>query len=177
MSTSLAARAVNTVIPAVTSETAGQLTRGTAAEPAARVLGAILGGVGGAKVITPARPATPAYQQAVDTLQREIPGLQLSAGERTNSNVMKIMESVAGEMPFSSGHAQDLNTAKAAAINRYFTEKAFDPAELTARGLPQEAVGPRQDVMAAGRQSLSDKYNDLARRNDDVEPERDPKHP
>lgn len=42
-----------TVIPAVASETAGQVTKGTSAEPMARVGGALLGGVGTAAASAP----------------------------------------------------------------------------------------------------------------------------
>ena len=136
------AKAVNTIAPALISETAGQLTKGQATEGPARAMGGVLGGLVGGKLVTPGRVATPAYQQAVDTLKREIPDLRLSAGERTNSGMMKIMESVAGEMPFSSGRAQDLNQAKAAAVNRYFTEKAFDPAALAAPSSTLPALRP-----------------------------------
>lgn len=43
---SVAQRAAQIVVPAVTSETAGQLTKGSQYEPAARIAGALLGGVG-----------------------------------------------------------------------------------------------------------------------------------
>lgn len=159
----VAARAVNTVVPALTSETAGQLTRGTAAEPYARALGAIFGGVGGAKMITPFAPATAARQRDVATLQGA--GIPLTAGERTGSNAMRWMESVAGDMPLSSGAAQARKQAQAAALDRAMTGHAFDPAELAARGIPAGEALPSTRVMAAGRESLSDEYNRLAAAN------------
>jgi hypothetical protein len=50
---SLTKRVAQTVIPAVASETAGQVTKGTAAEPYARFLGALTGGVATAKNARP----------------------------------------------------------------------------------------------------------------------------
>lgn len=46
-------------VPALASETAGQLTKGTAAEPYARVAGALAGGVAGAKAIPSVATAAP----------------------------------------------------------------------------------------------------------------------
>lgn len=45
--------------PAIASEAAGQLTKGTAAEPVARVAGAVLGGMGGARALRPAAAEVP----------------------------------------------------------------------------------------------------------------------
>lgn len=49
----IAARTLNTVAPAVASETAGQLTENTPYEPYARAIGGIAGGVTAAKAISP----------------------------------------------------------------------------------------------------------------------------
>jgi len=54
---SLATRAANAVVPALTSETAGQITKGSDVEPYARVAGALLGGAGVAALTRP-RPTT-----------------------------------------------------------------------------------------------------------------------
>ena len=55
----LVARAANAIVPALTSETAGQLTKGTAAEPYARLAGGLAGGaaVAGSRAILDARAA------------------------------------------------------------------------------------------------------------------------
>ena len=74
---SAAARVANTVIPGAFSETAGQITKGTAAEPWARGIAGVAGGVGAAKAITPAAPASAGRQAAVGVLERE--GIPLSA--------------------------------------------------------------------------------------------------
>ena len=110
----LAARAVNTVIPAVTSETAGQLTKGTAAEPWARGIAGVAGGVGGAKLITPAAPASATRQAAIATLERE--NIPLTAGQRTGSKPIQWAESTAADMPGSAGRAAEINAAQKAAL-------------------------------------------------------------
>jgi hypothetical protein len=157
------ARIVNTVVPALASEAAGQLTEGTPAEPYARFVAGMAAGPAVGKLITPAGPASAARQDAVAALERE--GIPVTAGQRTGSKPIQYMESNAADMPFSAGRAAEMNAAQAAAVDRAFTNRAFDPAELQARGLPPEASLPRPDVMAAGRQSLSDRYTQLSQAN------------
>ena len=161
---SLAARAVNTVIPAVTSETAGQLTKGTAAEPWARGIGGVLGGVGGAKLITPAAPASAARQAAIATLERE--NIPLTAGERTGSKPIQWAESTAADMPGSARRAADINAAQRAAYDKALTERTFDRGQLTQRGIPADVNLPDPGVAAAGKQSLSDRYKQIVGQHD-----------
>ena len=157
---SAAARVANTVIPAVTSETAGQITSGTAAEPWARAAGGIVGGVGGAKLITPTAPTSAARQAAVNTLQGE--GIPLTAGQRTGSRPLQWMESTAADMPVSAGRAQNMQAGQKAAYDRAVTERIYDRGELTARGVPADVNLPDPRVATAGRQSLSDEYTRLS---------------
>lgn len=152
-----AARVVNTVVPALASETAGQLTKGTAAEPYARGVAGLLAGPAAGKIITPAAPARPAYAAAVDTLQRE--GIPLTAGARTGSNTLKWMEGSAADMPGSAGRAADLNARTANAFDRAITERLYDRRELTARDVPADVNLPDRRVAVAGPASLSDTYN------------------
>lgn len=49
-------RGINVAVPAITSETAGQVTKGTAAEPYARIGGALLGGGAAALATSPRTP-------------------------------------------------------------------------------------------------------------------------
>jgi hypothetical protein len=156
---SAAARVANTVIPGAFSETAGQITKGTAAEPWARGIAGVAGGVGAAKAITPAAPASAGRQAAVGVLERE--GIPLSAGERTGSAPIRWAESVAADMPGSAGRAAEMNAATRGALDKTLTERTFDRAELTRRGIPPEANLPDPSVAVAGGKSLSDKYNQI----------------
>lgn len=153
-------RVLNTLVPAAASETAGQATKGTAAEPYARGVAGVMGGVLGARVVTPAPPPSAARQAAVAVLDRE--GIPIMAGDRTGSKAVRWAEAVAGDMPFSSGAAQTLQQNSAAALDRAATRRLFDPAELQRRGLPPEAALPNPDVMRVGRQSLNDEYTRLS---------------
>lgn len=159
----LAAKAVNTIVPAVASETAGQLTKGTPYEAPARGVTAIVSGITGAKILTPTAPPTAARRANVEVLERE--GIPLTAGERTGSNAIRWLETTAADMPASSGVAQARKQAQDAAINRVVTERMFDPAELARRGVPAEAQLPQQAVMHHGRQSLQDEYTRLSNAN------------
>lgn len=103
---SLGARFVrNVALPAIGSETAGQLTKGTVAEPYARLAGAMLSpAVEGAarRVITPL-PASVERQALADTLRNE--GVPLTAGQSSGSKPLQWMESALGDTPGSGGAA------------------------------------------------------------------------
>jgi hypothetical protein len=150
-------RVANTVASALTSETAGQLTKGTAAEPYARFFGGLFGGPAAGKIITPAAPAPAAYQAAVRTLEGE--GIPLSAGQRTGSKAIKMFESNAADMPGSGARAAELNANTANAYDRAVTERLYDRGELTARGVPPDVNLPDPRVSVAGPASLGATYD------------------
>ena len=102
----IAAKTLNTVVPAITSETAGQLTKDTPYEPYARAVGGVAGGFAGAKAITPVGPAEGAYARAVAALEKE--GIPLTAGQRTGSKKLQWTENAAIDMPLVGGQAARL---------------------------------------------------------------------
>jgi hypothetical protein len=155
----VAAKTLNTVVPAITSETAGQLTKDTPYEPYARLVGGLLGGVAGAKAVTPIRPASPAYQHDVTVLERA--GIPLTAGKRTGSRPLQWFESNAVDMPAVGGQAARLQNRASEGLNRAVTERVYDPAELAARGVPAGVHLPDSRVAVAGPASLSDNYTRL----------------
>lgn len=162
---SLASRAINTAVPAVASETAGQLTAGTAAEPWARALGGIAGGSVGAKLVTPTAPPSAAYQANVDALKAA--GVPLTAGVRTGSRPLQWMESAAADMPIAGPAAARLAGRSLEGYSRAATGQVFNrnaPA-FTRADIPPEATLPSPDVMAAGKQSLKDEYARLTAAN------------
>lgn len=163
----LLARATNVVVPAVASETAGQITKGSAIEPWARAGAGIGAGLGMGKIITPTAPPTVAHAEAVDRLRQQ--GIPLSAAERTGSKALGWLEASAADMPLSSRAAQAMKDRQGAAIDRRVTEQVFDPGELAVelamRGERATQTLPSQQAMAAGRQTLSDAYTDLSGRN------------
>jgi hypothetical protein len=155
----IAAKTLNTVAPAVTSETAGQLTKDTPYEPYARFAGGIGGGVAGARLVSPIGPAEGAYARAVAALEKE--GIPLTAGQRTGSKKLQWTESSAVDMPGIGGQAARLQAAPREALDRAVTQRIYDPAELTARGVPEGVGLPDPRVATAGPQSLSDAYTRL----------------
>lgn len=96
--------AVSRVTSAITaglgSEAAGQLTKGTAAEPYARLAGGVVGGFApGAigRIVTPA-PSSAARQRLVDVLAGE--GVtSVTAGQRTGNKGLQYAESILGDFP------------------------------------------------------------------------------
>jgi hypothetical protein len=152
-------KAVNTVVPAVTSETAGQLTKDTPYEPWARGVGGIVGGFAGAKAITPIGPADDAYARAVAAL--EDAGVPLTAGRRTGSKKLQWTESAAVDMPLIGGQAARLQDRMASGLDRAATNRVYDRAELTARGVPEDVHLPDPRVAVHGPESLKDNYGRL----------------
>jgi hypothetical protein len=152
----IAAKTLNTVVPAVTSETAGQLTKDTPYEPYARFAGGLVGGFVGAKAITPIGPADGAYAREVAKLERE--GFPLTAGRRTGNKNLQYMESNAIDMPLIGGQAARLRDAPLNALDRVVTERMYPRAELRARGVPDDVNLPNPQVAAEGPQILRDAY-------------------
>lgn len=99
--TSLAAKAAQVAAPAVLSETAGQITKGTAAEPYARVAGGMLGGVAtnfGARTVTPAGKIDGVRMNNVKELNRQ--GVDsLLAGQKTGHKMTRALEDASVSMP------------------------------------------------------------------------------
>jgi len=158
----------NVALPAIGSETAGQLTKGTEAEPYARVAGALLSpGIEGAarRVVTPL-PASAERQALAQTLRNE--GVNLTAGQSSGSKPLQWMESALGDTIGSGGPAARTmeNQAEqftAAALRRAgvdarrATPDVIDNA-FTRIGNDFEAIGQRNNVIADRRLG-----NDLAR--------------
>jgi hypothetical protein len=95
----------NVALPAIGSETAGQITKGTAAEPYARLAGALLSpGIETAarRAVTPL-PASAERQALAETLRNE--GVPLTAGQSSGSRPLQWMESALGDTPGSGGAA------------------------------------------------------------------------
>jgi hypothetical protein len=158
------ARIVNTVIPALASETAGQITKGTKAEPWARAIAGVGAGVVGGKAVTVAPPATRARQAAAAVADRE--GIPISAGDRTGSKFVRLLEETAGEQPLSMGAWQAFRQRQLEELNRKVTGRTFDPAELRRRGIPDEGSHlPHSDVFEQGKKSLRNDYEQLSKAN------------
>lgn len=151
----LARRAItNVVLPGVSSEAAGQATQGTAAEPYARVAGAILGGIAPssiARAVTPL-PASPARQRLVDILNNE--GVtSLTAGQRTGSPALRYAESALGDAPGAGGQT----TAMTNEGRAQFTDAALRRAGTGGEASPQ--------VLAANNARLGNEFETLSARN------------
>jgi len=159
------AKVVNTVAGGAGSEFAGQLTKDTAAEPWARALGGVAGGVTGAKALTPAPRASAQRVADLATIRAADPEFKFTAGQLTGSRPLEWLTQTARELPFTGGQAQAQE--QATRINRMMTGSMFDPAALRARGVPEElSTLPNARVMREGRQSLSDKYDQILQSND-----------
>jgi hypothetical protein len=147
----------NVALPAIGSETAGRLTKGTAAEPYARVAGAMLSPaaeIAARRVVTPL-PASAERQALAETLRNE--GVPLTAGQTTGSKPLQWMESALGDTPGSGGAAartmENQNEAfTAAALRRAgidaprATPEVIDNA-FTRIGNDFEGVGQRNNVV------------------------------
>jgi hypothetical protein len=114
----LPARALAAGTGAVASETAGQMTEGSAAEPWARMAGGILGSIVpsvGARMVTPA-PAPARLPRDIAALDAE--KIRVTAGQRSGNKPLQWAESVAEDTSFAGPHARDFREAQNADFTR-----------------------------------------------------------
>lgn len=150
-----AARGVNVVAPAVVSETAGQLTKGTEYEPWARAGGALAGGFlpnAAMRTVTPA-PTTADRAAAVEVLRRE--GVtDLTAGQKTGAKTLRTAESVTQDIPFGGSKARLMDEKQA---------EQFTRAALRRVGVNATRANP--EVIDGAFKTIGKKFDDLASRN------------
>ena len=135
---------------AIGSEAAGQMTEGTAAEPYARLGGALAGALAPGGLARVASPnSIPAERRAlIDALTRE--GVPLSAGQKTGSKALKYLES-------------ELGGGKAASVMEKQAE-AFTRAAAAKAGIKADRLTPQ--VMDDALTSIGTRFDDLGSRTD-----------
>lgn len=138
----------------VGSEAAGQATEGTAAEPYARVLGAVGGALSPGLVgraVTPL-PASQARQRLVDVLADE--GVtSLTAGQRTGNKALQYGEDMLGNAP---------GAGQSAANIRQRGQEQFTEAAMRRAGSGPDAT---PEVLAQNSQRLGNEFASLSARN------------
>lgn len=137
------------------SEAAGQATEGTKAEPYARVLGAVAGGVSPnvlSRAVTPL-PSNPARQRLVDILADE--GVtSLTAGQRTGNKALQYGEDMLGNAPGAGGSAANI---------RQRGQEQFTEAAMRRAGAGPDAT---PEVLAQNSDRLGNEFRALSARND-----------
>ncbi len=159
-------------LPAVVSETAGQLTKGTEAEPYARVLGAMAAPASlsaARRVVTPF-PAEATRTDLANVLANE--GVQMTAGQRTGNRPLQWAESVLGDTPFAGGRPGEIARNQ----QEQFTAAALRRAGETAdRATPEvvnhafDRIGNQFDAIGARNYVAPDQQfiNDIVGVRDD----------
>lgn len=152
------ARVVNVAAPAVVSETAGQIARGVGSgehEAAARIAGALAGGVVPKDIMRAATPITnaPARQAAVNLLESE--GVtSLTAGQRTGNKGLRWAEAASADVPGGGRRAGQIMDAQA---------EEFTRAALRSAGVNEtRATLP---VLDDAFDALGNQFDNLARNN------------
>lgn len=144
-------RLLQVVMPAVVSETAGQLTEGTPLEAPARIGGALVGGGGVAGVrraVTPGRVRDPQVLEDVATLERE--GVRsITAGQRLGDPRLKKQES--------------LSEFSAAARTAERGKEEFTREALRRAGIDAERATP--EVIDAAFDTIGSTFDQLQARN------------
>lgn len=143
------------LLPAAASETAGQATKGTAAEPYARTVAALAAPAlpsMARRAITP-NPITPERARLVSTMERE--GIPLTAGQKTGVESLKYKEAVRG--------------GQAAANIAEKQGEAFTKAILKRAGVNASRATP--EVMDDAFKTIGNKFDDLASRHN-ITPDR-----
>lgn len=154
-----ASRAARVAVPAVASETAGQVTEGTALEPWARIAGALAGGrvtnaAGNAagRTVTPL-PTNAERQAAVKLLESE--GVTaLTAGQKTGRKPLQWTESTLSDIPFAGKKANAMMEAQA---------EQFTRATLKRAGVSADRATPQ--VVDKAFTDLGNEFNALTARN------------
>jgi hypothetical protein len=172
-------RAAQVAVPAVASETAGQLTEGTAFEPIARVAGAIAGTRApnlAARTVTPA-PADPARQAAVNTLRNE--GVtSLTAGQTTGNNRLRWVEDATSMVPGGGGRATAMQGQAAEQYTRAALKRAGIQADRATpdvidnafRSIGQEFDQFAQTINVRATPTFANRLTQLADRYESVTP-------
>ena len=144
---SIPVRIAQVIAPALTSETAGQLTEGTELEPFARLAGAIFGGasIGAARrIISPSKPPTP--EAAADIAKLENAGVRsITAGQRADNTRLIKRETLQPES--SAGLKLEKQTEE-------FTEAALRLAGI-------QSKRARQDILADAAENIGKRFDDL----------------
>lgn len=164
----LGAKLVSRVaVPAAVSETAGQLTKGTAAEPYARAAGALMSPLvtsGLRRVITPL-PANAERTALADNLTNE--GVDMTAGQRTGSKPLQWAESTLGDMPGAGGSVARTQEDQAQQFTAAALRRAGETADRATPNVIDGAfrrIGGDFDGVAQRNHVVADPHlgNDLA---------------
>lgn len=144
---SIPVRIAQVFAPALTSETAGQLTEGSRLEPFARLAGAILGGVSisaAQRLITPS--AAPSREAAADIAALGRRGIRsVTAGQRTDDPVLTRRETLNPD----------------AFAGRQLEQQTEEFTEATLRLAGIQAKRARQDVLAEAAETIGNRFDDL----------------
>jgi hypothetical protein len=120
------------------SETAGQLTKGTAAEPWARMGAGLAGALApsvGARMITPAPVTDPRIARNVALLDAE--NVHMTAGDRTGSKALRWAESAAEDSAFAGPGARAIRERQHADVTRAALRRVGEHADDWTEALPQ----------------------------------------
>lgn len=154
-------KAANVALPAVASETAGQMTRGSDIEGAARLVGGLTGAVGvnaAMRARTPFPNLDPEYARLVNVLDQE--GVRLTAGERTGSKAVRWAESVANDTPFSGQRIGAEKAAQGEDFTRAVLRRAGEDADRVTGPVVDRAftrIGAEFDRLAANNTLRGDR--------------------
>jgi len=159
-------------LPAVASETAGQLTKGTDAEPYARIAAAVAapGAISAARrVITPF-PANATRTDLANVLAHE--GVDLTAGQRTGNRPLQWAESALGDMPFAGGRPAETMTRQQEQFTAAALRRAGETAERASPEVVNRAfdrIGNQFETIGARNQVVPDRQfvSDLVAARDD----------
>jgi len=149
-------KVVTGVTSGLGSEAAGQATEGTKAEPYARIVGALGGGLApsaAGRAVTPI-PATAARQRLVDILADE--GVtSLTAGQRTGNKALKYAEDMLGNAPGAGQGAANIMQRG---------QEQFTEAAMRRAGQGLENATP--EVLAANQKRLGNEFERLSSNNE-----------
>jgi hypothetical protein len=142
---------LNVVAPAVASETAGQLTKGTSAEPYARMAGGFVGGMlpsMAGRIVSPGA-TDPTRARMAQVLDQE--GVNLTAGDRSGARTIRWMESAQQDTPMAGQRLMNIKERQA---------EQFTAAALRRAGIQADRVTP--EVIDQSFARIGNEFDNLA---------------
>lgn len=153
-------RAARVAVPAVASETAGQLTKGTEYEGPARVAGAVVGSI--APSVALRQATSGARSKAVRKLKSE--GVTaLTESQKTGSQSLRRFEDAANQIPFSGRVAEKMQSKAGEQFTGAVLKRALSP--QTIKDIKKNGGNPNlatEDVLSAAIDAFKADYGKLA---------------
>lgn len=164
-------KAAMATVPALMSETAGQVTEGTALEPWARAGGALAGGVAAAGRVNPAKEAAKGAptREALKAQTDQLYGAMRNAGIRYDADAFGRTVADINETLLKKGYRPSVAKDAFAFVDDLMKQVGQSPDFDDINGLVQMIGGAARDASATGNKTLASAFGIIRDKLDDFE--------